>query len=169
MAQRSAILTDLILDEAKRQDSLMHEWSSSLGTKTALYMVFVAFIFSSETAFLQWSKGPFSSAVLVLAMFFSLLGVIPLLFAAFLYRYRKPPRPERFRKQCFEYYDSLTKLSEGERILKIKEKMTNSFSRCVDENYELNERIANNLRSASMLVCVAIGFLLILAIITSVP
>jgi hypothetical protein len=169
MTIKSAALTELILDESKRQDGLMHEWSSSLGTKTALYMVFVAFIFSAETAFLQLAKGPIAAAALSLAMFFSLLAVIPLLFASFLYRYRKPPRPERFRQQCIEYYDSLTRLTEDERVLRIKGKLINSFSRCVDENYGLNERIANNLRLSSVLICVAVILLLILAIAIFVP
>ncbi|OFW35925.1 MAG: hypothetical protein A3J28_10420 [Acidobacteria bacterium RIFCSPLOWO2_12_FULL_60_22] len=168
--KKDAALIELVLNESMRQDLLVHEWGTSLGTKTALYMVFVGFVVTAETEIAKLAAGPFASALLGMALFFSLLGLLPLLFAAFLYHYKKPPRPTRLREQFLELDKILAKegVAEGDRILTMKEKLGNSYSRCIDENLSVNERIANKLELSSIFLGLAIGMLLILALIISV-
>jgi len=169
--KKDAELIDLVLNEAMRQDSLVHQWATALGTKAALYMVFAGFVFTAETEIVKLASGPVARAILCAALFLSLLGVIPLLSASFLYLYKKPLRPTKLRERFMELETLLIKekVPEEDRILTFKDKLANSYSRCVDENSDINEKIANKLEWAALLLGLSIGALVLLVLVLSMP
>lgn len=154
-----------MLQEGFRQDAMIHSFAAQLGTKTGLFMVFAAFVFTAESTLATVSSS-FGLALPSWAwgwsLSLSLCGIVVLLRASRLEKYRLPPILPLLREQAQKFFalDDIKKLPEGEQMEKFQEKFVNSLSRCVRDNFEVNARISKNMEIASYLIAASVICLL---------
>jgi hypothetical protein len=155
-----------LLQEGFRQDALMWDMATQLGTKNGLFMVFAAFIFTAEST-LAGISGTIGVKIpqlgLVIALFLALIGIGILLRCAFLEKYKMPPALPELREQAARFFDlvDIKRFSEEERMTQFQGKFINSLSRSVSANFEVNKRIAKNLECASWLIAGSVSCLLL--------
>jgi hypothetical protein len=160
------LLGKFLLQEGLRQDSLVHNTSSQLSTKSGLFMVFAAFIFTAES-----TLAGFGSTLglhlpywpLVIALILALAGIGILLWSARLQNFRMPPvlSTLRFESQRFIQLPDIKDLPEEEQMARLDEKFVNSLARSIAENFEANRRIAGSLAYASALIAISLSCLLL--------
>jgi hypothetical protein len=164
----NAKLNDFFLGEGIRQDALIHDLASQLGTKTGLYMVFAGFVFTAETALLK-ELDPLglhaSKVLLISAIVLSLIAIVILLSAAFVQDYKTPPILAQLREQSELYLNSLGAISHDEQLNSIKEKFINSLARSIDHNYGMNQTIAQFLEKASLFIGLSIFCVLVAVLV----
>lgn len=157
---------EFLLEEGIRQDALIHNVSGQLGTKTGLYMVFGAFVFTAESTLastgtaIGWQP---LKAALWAATIFSLIGIAVLLRSAFLEKYEMPPILPNLAEQSKKFFElpDIKKLSEEEQMSEFQSKFVNSLSRSIKANFSANDRISRNLEWASWLIAASIGSLFV--------
>jgi hypothetical protein len=150
----SKLFGKFLLQEGLRQDALVHSTSSQLGTKSGLFMVFAAFIFTAESTFasLGTTLGlHIPHWPLVVSLILALVGIVVLLWSARLLSYRMPPILPTLRTQSESFLNlpDIKGLPEDEQMYKLEEKFVNSLTRSIKENFDANRRISNNLALAS--------------------
>jgi len=146
-----------MLQEGIRQDALVNSTSSQLGTKSGLFMVFAAFIFTAESTFaglgttlgLMLPRWP-----LVVSLVLAMAGIGVLLWSARLQSYRMPPILPALREQSEKFFGlpDIKGLPEEEQMRKLEEKFVNSLTRSINENFEANRRVSASLVAASACV-----------------
>lgn len=157
----SSHFNGFLLKEGLRQDAMIHNMAARLGTKNGLLMVFAAFIFAAESAFVivslmfglqlpRWSWG--GSLMLCLAS----IGV--LLRSIWLEKYRIPPVLPLLREQADQYFSfpDIQQLSDERQMEKFQEKFVNSISRCVRDNFQVNAKIHKNIEIACWLIIASV-------------
>lgn len=167
-------LIDFVVDEARRQDDLVHGVGAQLGTKTGLYMVFAAFVFSAEATLAQvgsaigWERHP---SLLAGSLFFSLVAILFLVWAALMRKYRMPPLALRFREQCEEFDQKFAAqgLVDDAKLRVIKERFANSLGRSVLQNFGVNEAISRRLTWASSCLAASVTCLLVSFLLSFLP
>jgi hypothetical protein len=143
-----------MLQEGLRQDALIHNTASQLNTKSGLFMVFAAFVFTAEStlATVGTTFGlhlpPWPLAV---ALILALTGIGILLWSARLQSYRMPPILPilRIESESFFNLPDIRSLSEEEQMQRFGQKFVNSLMRSIKENFEANRRISRSLVVAS--------------------
>jgi hypothetical protein len=163
----NAKLNEFFLSEGVRQDALIHNLASQLGTKTGLYMVFAGFVFTAEASLLKELESLVhaSKVLLISAIVLSLIAIVILLSAAFIQDYKTPPILGQLREQSESYLRSLGEMSDDDQVDKIKEKFINSLARSIDHNYGMNQTIAQYLEKASLFIGLSILCVLIAVLI----
>jgi hypothetical protein len=155
-----------LLEEGFRQDALIHDIASQLGTKNGLFMVFAAFVFTAESS-LAGIGNTIGVNIpifgLGLALLLSLIGIGFLLRSAFLEKYHMPPALPDLRRQAETFFSlvDVRVLPEEERMNQFRGKFVNSLTRSIAGNFEVNKRIAKNLEWASWFVAISVGCLLL--------
>jgi len=156
---------EFLLNEGFRQDALIHSVSSQLGTKTGLHLVFAAFIFGSLSTVASladaapwrvWVPGVWVAAML------SLVSIAVLLRCAFLEKYRMPPILPRLKSQAETFFslNAVKGLGEECKLEEFLEKFSNSLGRSIEDNFNVNARIAVHLERASLLLAVSMALVL---------
>lgn len=158
-------LSEFLFNEGLRQDALIHSVSGQLGTKTGLYMVFAAFIFGTlSTIAATADKAPWKiwTVGIWIAAMFALAGIAALLRCSFMEKYRTPPILPRLRTQAEEFFSlrAVKDLPEERKQEEFLQKFTNSLSRSIEDNFNANARIANQLDWASRLIAISMAVLL---------
>ena len=153
-----------MLQEGLRQDALLHAIAGQLSTKTGLFMVFAAFVFTAESSIA--SVGSVFGVRLtrvgwVGALLLSLCSILALLRCAFLEKYSTPPILSRLREQTDKFLElsDIKRLPEDQQLERFKEKFLNSLERSIVDNFESNARISRNLDFASWFVFFSVMWL----------
>jgi hypothetical protein len=166
--------TDYILDESLRQLSTMDSVASTLTTKSSLYMVFAAFIFTAEIGLVTGKPQIFSGVnypLSFVAIVFSLVSILFLLSSASLREWGMPPRAEKFRDESEKHFAHLVSKGDTEQgaLLKLKTKYINSLARSVEKNHAANAKTAAMLVYASRSLLLSIVLLLSSMVFPLVP
>jgi hypothetical protein len=159
-------LKDFVFQEGLRQDAVIHDLASQLGTKAGLYMVFAAFVFSAEATLSQASQSlglAVPKPLLALSLLLSLTAIVVLLRAVVIQDYKTPPILPKLELQTEKYMESLKqeKLSEYEKLERLRAKFVNSLGRSIEHNFNLNHKIAAGLTWASRIIGSSIATVLI--------
>ncbi len=160
------LFSRFLMQEGIRQDRLIHDTSSYLGTKNGLFMVFTAFMFTAESALVN-SGGALGLYLprwpLVISLIFSLAGIAVLLWSARLVSYRMPPILPALRTQSEKFFDlpAIKHLPEEEQMWRLEDKFVNSLTRSIEENFEANKKISQGLTIASWMVGVSLSCLVL--------
>ncbi len=153
-----------LLQEGLRQDSLVHSTASQLGTKSGLFMVFAAFIFTAESSFAGLGTAVGFNLPrwpLLVALILALLAIGVLLWSSRLLSYRMPPILPELRQQSERFFNlsDIKRLPENEQMDRLEEKFVNSLTRSVTENFRANSRISKSLLAASVLISLSLSCL----------
>jgi hypothetical protein len=153
-----------ILQEGLRQDALVHNVGSQLGTKNGLFMVFAAFIFTAESTLVGAAPGlglQLPHWPLAVSLVLALVGIGILLWSARLQSYRMPPVLAELRSQSEKFFElaDIKGLPEEEQMDRLGKKFSNSLARSITENQDANRRIAKNLQTASVFVGLSLACL----------
>jgi hypothetical protein len=162
----SNLFGKFLLEEGLRQDALILNTSSQLGTKSGLFMVFAAFIFTAESTFATLGNTLGLSLPhwpLLVSLILALAGIAVLLWSARLLDYRMPPILSNLRTQSEEFFalPDIKDLSEPEKMQRLEDKFVNSLARSIEENFEANKKISRNLTVASNLVGASLSCLVL--------
>jgi hypothetical protein len=162
----SKTFKEFMLEEGIRQDALIHNVSGQLGTKTGLYMVFAAFVFTAESTLASTGSAigwqPLKVALWA-ATIFSLAGIAVLLRSAFLEKYEMPPILPRLAEQSQKFFElpDIKNLPEEQKMAEFQGKFVNSLSRSIKANFSANDKISRNLEWASWLIAASVGSLFV--------
>ncbi|HWH58611.1 MAG TPA: hypothetical protein VN682_13345 [Terriglobales bacterium] len=150
-----------LLQEGLRQDAMIHNMAAQLGTKNGLLMVFAAFVFAAESAFVivslmfglqlpRWGWGG--------ALMLCLISIGVLLRSIWLEKYRLPPVLPLLREQAEQFVDyaDIQLLPHERQLERFQEKFLNSISRCVRDNFQVNAKIHNNIEVACWLIVASV-------------
>jgi uncharacterized membrane protein YbhN (UPF0104 family) len=162
----SNLFGKFLLEEGLRQDALILNTSSQLGTKSGLFMVFAAFIFTAESTFVSLGNTLGLSLPhwpLFVSLILAMAGIAVLLWSARLLNYRMPPILSNLRAQAEEFFalPDIKNLPEAEKMQRLEDKFVNSLARSIEENFEANKKISRNLSVASGLVGASLSCLVL--------
>ena len=155
-----------MLQEGLRQDALIHNTASQLSTKSGLFMIFAAFVFTAEST-LATVGTTFGIHLphwpLAVALILALAGIGVLLWSARLQSYRMPPILPvlRIESESFFNLSDIRNLPEEEQMQRFGQKFVNSLTRSIKENFEANRRISGSLVIASGFVGASLSCLLL--------
>jgi hypothetical protein len=143
----------VLLEELRRQDSLIHGVSAELAKKAGLYMVFAGFVFTGTAALsviAERAKMPVPAVFLLVGMLCALGCVYNVVHASCLEEYRTPPIGQNLIEQTKEFEAHLKRKNASleQFSARVRGKLANSLARSVRKNFLRNEQVARRLHAA---------------------
>lgn len=155
-------LQEFYLKEGLRQDALINSISTQLATKSGLFMVFAAFVFTAESTLLNPAIGiAMPLWAIVISLLFALAGIVALLWSARLKSFKMPPiLPEMIEQaQKFLDFPEIKALSEEEQTRKFESVFLQSLERSIRRNFDVNAKVAKTIDVASWLIGISVSWL----------